>query len=340
MANKKTNKKKKMGSIKSLLKNNDRFYRYIIISALVGVLIGVGIMMLIIPDRIATLENGEQVIVEIGDKNITADQLYTDMKEQYNVEMLIRLIDNIILTDLYPEDNDMKTEVNSMADYYITMYETYYGYTEEQFLKANNFDNKNEFLDELKLEYRRSLAVDDYAKKLVTDKDIKKYYDENMFGETETKYISVEGTSDDSKTLINRVIERLNNGESFDEIVNHYGDRIITKDLGSITYDSSIDKDYINTLIKLGTNSYSNEAIIYDGNYTIVFKGASMDKPNIDDCKEFIVKTLANDMRTNDSTLYYKALVELRKNNKVDIKDTDLSARYDKYVKSINENEQ
>lgn len=340
MANKKINKKKKMGSIKSLLKNNDRFYRYIIISTLVGVLIGVGIMMLIIPDRIATLENGEQVIVEIGDKNITADQLYTDMKEQYNVEMLIKLIDNIILTDLYPEDNDMKTEVNSMADYYITMYETYYGYTEEQFLKANNFDNKNEFLDELKLEYRRSLAVDDYAKKLVTDKDIKKYYDENMFGETETKYISVEGTSDDSKTLINRVIERLNNGESFDEIVNHYGDRIITKDLGSITYDSSIDKDYINALIKLGTNSYSNEAIIYDGNYTIVFKGASMDKPNIDDCKEFIIKTLATDMRTNDSTLYYKALVELRKNNKVDIKDTDLSARYDKYVKSINENEQ
>ena len=38
---------------------------------------------------------------------------------------------------LYPENNDMKTEVNSMADYYISMYETYYGYTEEQFLKAN-----------------------------------------------------------------------------------------------------------------------------------------------------------------------------------------------------------
>lgn len=340
MANKKINKKNKMGNIKSLLKNNDRFYRYIIISALVGVLIGIGIMILIIPDRIATLENGEQVIVEIGDKNITADQLYTDMKEQYNVEMLIKLIDNIILTDLYPEDNDMKTEVNNMADYYISMYETYYGYTEEQFLKANKFDNKDEFLNDLKLEYRRSLALDDYTKKLVTDKEIKKYYDESMFGETETKYISVEGASEEAKSLINRVIERLNNGESFDEIVNHYGDRIMTKDLGSITYDSSIDKDYINTLIKLTANSYSTEAIIYEGNYTIVFKGASMDKPNLDDCKDFIIKTLATDMKTNDSSLYYKALVELRKNNKVDIKDTDLTSRYDKYVKSINENEQ
>ena len=340
MANKKTNKKKSVLDKIKGTKTVNNFDRKYIISALIGILIGVCIMMIIIPDRIATLENGEQVIVEIGDKNITADQLYNDMKEQYNVEMLIKLIDKAILTDLYPENNEMKTEVTNMADYYITMYETYYGYTEEQFLKANNMDSKEEFLDELKLEYRRSLAVDDYVKGLITDKEIKKYYDESIFGETETKYISVEGTSEDAKSLINRVIERLNNGESYDEITNHYGDRIITKDLGSITYDSSIDKDYVNTLVKLDTNSYSTDAIIYDGNYTVIFKGASMDKPSLDESKEFIVKTLVSDMRNDDASLYYKGLIDLRKNNKVDIKDTDLAERYEKYIKSINENEQ
>ena len=359
MANKKTNKKKsELEKIKnSLLKDYDEpskkkvykvkkedtkssFDRKWIISALVGVLIGIGIMMLIIPDRIATLENGEQVIVQIGDRNITADQLYNDMKEQYNVSMLVDLIDNMILTDLYPEDNDMKTEVNSMADYYISMYETYYGYTEEQFLEANNFANKDEFLNELTLEYRRSLVLDDYAKKLVTDAEIKKYYNENIFGETETKYISVNGTNDDAKTLIDRIIERLNNGESYDDIANHYSDRITTNDLGSIKYDSDIDKAYIDELIKLGNNAYSTKAITYEDNYTIVFKGASMEKPSLDDSKEFIIETLATEKRSSDSTLYYKALIDLRKNNKVDIKDTDLALRYDEYVKSVTENEQ
>lgn len=359
MANKTVNKKKsELDKIKkSLLKDYDEpvkkkvfkfkkeetkssFDRKLIISGLVGIMIGIGIMMMIIPDRIATLANGEQVIVEIGDKNITADQLYSDMKEQYNVDMLIKIIDNVILTDLYPEDNDMKTEVNSMADYYISMYETYYGYSEEEFLKSNGFANKNEFLDELKLEYRRSLALDDYIKKNVTDKEIKKYYDESIFGETETKYISVDGTSDEAKALVDKIIARLNNGESFDDIINHYGDRITTKDLGSISYDTDIAKEYTDELIKLSTNSYSTEAIKYENNYTIVFKGASMDKPSLDDCEEFIIKTIAADKKNSDTSYYYRALIELRKNNKVDIKDTDLAERYEKYIKSVTENEQ
>ncbi len=338
MADKKDSKKKIFKFKKEENKNN--FDRKIIIAGLVGTLIGVGIMMLIVPDRIATLANGEQVIVEIGDKNITADQLYTDMKEQYSIDMLVKLIDKIILNDLYPENNDMKTEVNSMADYYISMYETYYGYTEEQFLKANGFDTKDEFINELELEYRRNLVLDDYTKKLVTDKEIKKYYDESIFGETETKYISVDGTSDEAKGLIDKIINRLNNGEAFDDVVNHYGDRINTKDLGTISYDTDISKEYIDALNKLNTNSFTKEAIKYDNNYTIIFKGASMDKPSLDDSKEFIIKTIAADKKNNDTSLYHKALVELRKNNKVDIKDTDLASKYDSYIKTITENEQ
>ena len=65
-----------------------------------------------------------------------------------------------------------------------------------------------------------------------------------------------------------------------------------------------------------------------------------MDKPSLDDSKEFIIKTIAADKKNNDTSLYNKSLIELRKNNKVDIKDTNLASKYESYIKTITENEQ
>ena len=42
-----------------------------------------------------------EVIVTLGDKNITANDLYYDMKEYYSVNVLLEKIDNIILTSIY-----------------------------------------------------------------------------------------------------------------------------------------------------------------------------------------------------------------------------------------------
>ena len=54
-------------------------------------------MFLFTPERIAKLENGEEVIVTINGKNITANELYNDMKEEYPISILIDKM--IILKD-------------------------------------------------------------------------------------------------------------------------------------------------------------------------------------------------------------------------------------------------
>ncbi|MBR1376921.1 MAG: peptidylprolyl isomerase [Bacilli bacterium] len=318
--------------------DNSNNKRNIVTAFIVGLLIGVGIMAIIVPDRIAKLENGEEIIVKINDKNITADELYTDMKEYYTVDILLDKIDNIILTKIYPEDNDMKTEINNIADYYISMYETYYGYTEEQFLEANNFKNRDEFLDAIALDYRRNKCLEDYTKSLVTENEINKYYKDSVYGDIETKYISVSGTDDTSKSLAERIINRLNNGESYDDVVEHYGDRITSEDLGYISFDNELDDVYIDSLLALENNNYTTTPVNTDDGYMIILRGESKDKPSLDDVKGKIIDILAKQKQSEDSTLIYKALIDIRKNNGLEIKDTDLSKKYNDYIKTNTSN--
>nr|MBP3259132.1 hypothetical protein [Bacilli bacterium] len=324
--------KKTKLEIKNIIKN-DLLNKTTVAAFIIGLSIGLLIMVLFMPDRIATLENGEEVIVSISDKNITANDLYNDMKEYYSVNVLLERIDKMLLEEKYPEDNDMKTEVNKMADYYISMAETYYGYSEDQFLESNEFKNRDEFIEALKLEYRRNKWFDEYAKSLITDKDINLYYENNVYGDIKTKYISVAGTDDNAKSLVERIINRLNNGETYEAIVDHYKDRITTKDLDYVSFDSDLDKSYLDALKKLNNNSYTKEAIQDSNGYKIIFKESSKDKDSLENIKDRIIKVLANEKKDNDSTLLYKALIDMRKDAKVEIKDTSLAKEYDKYIK-------
>ena len=83
----------------------------------------------------------------------------------------------------------MKEEVESNADYYINMYQQYYKYTEEQFLSANGFSSYDSYLEYLKLDYRRKKYQDDYVEENLTDKEIQKYYDENVYGDINCQHI-------------------------------------------------------------------------------------------------------------------------------------------------------
>src|SRR5574344_1751840 len=292
------------------------------------------IIAIFTPDKIATLANGEQVIVKIGDDSITADELYTDMKEYYSVSVLLDKVDDKILTKLYPEDNDMKTSVNQTADYYVSMYETYYGYTEDQFLSSNGFADRDAFIKYLTLDYRRNQYYTDYVKGLITDDEINDYYENSVYGDISTKYISVStsSSSDTALALANEIIEKLNNGASYDDIVSEYGDKISSEDEGYISFDNSLDSSYIEALKGLSNNTYTTTPVQGDSDYKIIFRGDQKEKAAEEDVKDKIISKLVTTKKNADSTLYYKALVNMRKENGVVFEDDDLSTKYDAYV--------
>ena len=78
-------------------------YHLAIYGALGGILVTVLVVVLIWPDRIATLKDGTQPVATIDGMTLTADELYEDMKDIYSVSSLLDKLDTKILTDKYPD---------------------------------------------------------------------------------------------------------------------------------------------------------------------------------------------------------------------------------------------
>ena len=102
-------------------------------------------------------------------------------------------------------------------EYYFNIYEMY-GYSKEEFLTGNGFENEEEFEEYLKLSYLRNMYYEEYIIEQISEKDIENYYNNNVFGDIETKYISID-EDEDNETIIEEILEKLKKGTTYDEIV-------------------------------------------------------------------------------------------------------------------------
>ena len=335
--------KKKDTDIKHLTYDNDT-NRKICYAFLIGVIITIIVVIIIWPKRIATLKDGTQPILTVNNTTYTADDLYNDMKDTYSINILINSLDKMILDKKYKEDNEMNDSVKKTAEYYYSMYEQYQNITKEQFLENKGFKSEKEFLEYLKLDYRRNLYYDEYVKNLINEKDIEKYYKDEVFGDVNSKHILVSVSKDDTsenekelsdedaKKLANEIIDKLNKGTSWDDVITEYKDKITAEELGYRAFNASLDAAYLKEMKNLEVNTYSKTPILSSYGYHIVYKIDQKDKPELKDVKEDIINILAEEKKNDDSNLYQKALINLRKEAKLEFKDTDLGEKYNKYI--------
>lgn len=316
-----------------------------IYSFIAGLLITTLVAFIIWPDRIATLKDGTQPVVKVNKKTYTANNLYEDMKSYYSVSLLLDKIDNDLLTKMYPENDKMTSEVKSNAEYYFNTYKQYYNYTQEQFLEKNGFSSYDAFLDYLRLDYRRNKYLEDYIKKNLSDDEIKKYYDENVFGDINTQHILVEVKSDsdkdnskklsdeDAKKLAEEIITKLNDGTSWEQIQKDYKDKITYEDLSYQSWDASLEESFMTALKKMDDNSYSDEPVKTSYGYHVIHRLDQKKKPTLKKSKDKIISNLISDKKSADSNLLYKSLISLRKEKNINFSDTDMKAKYESYCK-------
>ena len=315
--------------------------RFGIILFVVGFLIATLLFRCILwPDRIATLKDGTQPIATLNEKTITADDLYENMKSYYSVNVLLNEIDDIILSKKYKETDEMNEEIKSTAEYYYSMYEKQAGYTKEQFLSEYGFASEDRFLDNLRLDYRRNKYYEEYVLSLITDKEVEKYYKDEVFGDVDSKHILVsvakdgeEGLSDEeAKKLANEIIKKLDSGTSWDDVVKEYKDKITSEDLGYNAFNASLESAYLKECKNLKVGTYSKSPVLTSYGYHIVYKKAQKDKPELDSVKDDVKDILAKEKKENDTNLYYKALIKLRADSKLEFNDTKLKDEYKTYV--------
>lgn len=319
--------------------------RFPIYGFIAGMLLTILVVIIIWPDRIATLKDGTQNVATIKGHNYTANDLYENMKDYYSISLLLDQIDTDLLTELYEEDDEMTQEVKSNAEYYLNMYEQYYGYTEEQFLSENGFSSYEEFLEYLRLDYRRNAYLDDYIEKNIKDKEIETYYNENVIGDINCQHVLVEVSSsdddgklsdEDAKALAEEIIDKLNDGTSWETIQEDYKDKITFEDLGYQSWDANLEESFMTALKDLEDNSYSTEPVKTSYGYHVIYRLDQKEAPKLEDVKEDIIETIITDKKSEDSNLLYKSLIELRKENEIEFSDTVLGSKYDAYVKKYN----
>ncbi len=310
----------------NIVTNNIKF----IVGCCVGALIAVVIMVILWPDRIAKLSNGEEEIVSIGEYSITANDLYDELKNGGSLDATLNLIDQYILTDKYDVESEAKKYAKEQSKVIYKEFEEYYGFSKVEFLENNNFKDEDDFLDYLYYDYYYERYYNDYTKDLITDDDINDFYKDDVFGD---KKVIIFSSADDKKLLEN-IRSALKKGTSLSTIKKKYSNATVNE--LSLTYKNYADysEDLWKKVKTLDKGKYSD--IVQDsvlGN-AVVYITSTSDKPNLKDIKDDVVDVIVKKMQEDDKNLYYEAFIELRTGYGVEFKDTNLKKEYEEFVKS------
>lgn len=303
----------------------------------------------------AKLKNGEELVAKVDNYKISADDLYSEMKEKYAVKTLIDNIDHQLLDTTYKTD---ETETKAIENQIEEIKKTYGSNDQifEQIIKQlYNVESVDELKAMLSLDYKRDLAIKDYVKeKVVTDEEVTTYYDTKVIGDVKASHILIKSNAKDSdseetktkkeneaKKKAEEIIKKLDNGEDFAKLAKKYSDDKGTAskggNLGYFNMDDDFEENFVSAAAALKKGAYSKEPVKTKYGYEIILKVDEKDKKKKDDLESTIRQTLADEKIKEDSstTTYYKRLRDWRESKGLKFEDKELKKMYDKYMKTL-----
>ncbi len=298
----------------------------------------------------AELKDGSEVAVSVKGGKITATEYYESIKVN-NISKIIDTIDHKLFDKKYKTTDDEEKEVKEQID----QIKANYGSNEDTYTQVLRqyfgVETEEELKEVLSLEYKRNEAVEDYIKDHLTDKEIKKYYDENIYGDVKASHILItlnvkDDATDEEKAeaeeaalkKANEVISKLNDGEDFKKLAKKYSDDEKTAtnggDLGYFSYDDMLE-EFSEATKKLKKDEYTKEPIKTELGYHIILKTGEKSKPKLSKVKKDIQETLKEQKLQDDSTLYYTTLAKIREENKIKWNDDALKKAYNDYMDDL-----
>lgn len=311
------------------------------VSGIVGILIGA--LLIYILSILGVPGLGNETIATMKTGKITEKSLYKEMKKYYPINYALELVDSSILEKKYNLTEEQNNEITQQVDSILEQYKNY-GYTEETFLEENGFESKEDFINYMELDYKRNLCCIDYFKTLISEDDIKNYYNENdIYGKIYTKHILVQVSDDVTEeqalAKANEIIAKLNNGTSFDDVATEYADdsTIISENVDFDWLDEdTLAEEYTTASKALEKDSYTKEAVLTDYGYHVIYCVNKADKPSFDQAENDIVEKLGETLEEEDPYIRYKALIKLREDNGLKFKDSKFEKEYQEYCEQVN----
>ncbi|MGN1370999.1 MAG: peptidylprolyl isomerase [Candidatus Coprovivens sp.] len=325
--------------------------KIIVLALIVTLLSGCG-------SKIPTLSNGDEAVVTLKDGSmISANELYEAIKDDYALDTMITLVDKKILEDKY---KDKVEEANEYADSNISQLEAYYGDSLLDAIKQNtSYTSIEGYRNSIYISYLQNLAIEDYCKDQIKEKDIKKYYEDEVVGDIKISHILItpevtEDMTDDEKAQaeteakdkVEAIISELKKTDkkeiaekfaelaaekSMDETTKENGGSLgfINKDTLSSDYDELVDAAY-----KLKDGAYSTKVITTELGYHVIYRVETKEKAALEDVKDDIITKLAAEYLENNSIAAIRGLQAVRDEYDFEIVDSELKTQYAEYIQS------
>ena len=307
---------------------------------------------------IPTLNDGSQAIVTFKDDvKISINDFYTKMKDRYGTEVILNMIDKMILEKKYANAIE---DAKKNADSVMSQLEASYG---DKLLSAiqtyTGYQTLDEYKDYVYLSYLQNKAAEDYAKENISEKEIKKYYNDEIKPDIKVSHILISvnyasDASDDDKTKAKneakakaqealdklKAADKSKIAETFSELAKEYSNDDSSKDdggnLGFINTDtlgSNYDK-LVTEAYKLKDGEYSSNIVETELGYHLVYRTETKEKAKLDDVKDKIIDALVSDYLKENQEAYIKSMQAVRKEYGMDIVDDDLNTNYTNYIQN------
>lgn len=312
--------------------------------------LSIGLLLTTGCGKIPKLQNGEELVAKIDGKEISAEELYKEMKKQSGVSALIDLIDEYIANKEIPTDDDIKQYADSKLEQIKLQYQQM-GEDFNATLRSAGYKNEDELKKVFIADYKRNKLVENYLKDKLTNDEIKKYYDEEIFGAITAKHILIKPqtttvmTEDQIKEAEQKalekakeLIERLKKGEKFEDLAKEFSDDTGSAEDGGLISDFTKDevvKEFWDAAYSLKDNEYTTTPVKSTYGYHIILRVSAKAKPSLEEVKDKVQDALINKKHQEGENLTLKVLSEIRKKYNLDIIDSDIKDYYDSYIKVL-----
>ena len=295
----------------------------------------------------AKLDNSEQNAVTLKGIEITATDYYNEIKES-NISRLVDMIDHELFDEKYPKTDEENKSVEEQIEQIKETYSTNYEAAIQQLFGVKD---EKELEDMLRLEFKRSEAVEDYVADHISKKDIEDYYDKNIIGDIKASHILItpdvasdatekekEKAEKKAKKEAESIIKELNEGKDFATLAKKYSDDTATKtdggDLGYFNTDD-MDENFIEAVKDIKNDEYTKEPVKTQYGYHIILKVDQKDKPKLKEVRDEIKTTLAQAKLENNTTLHYQTLKDIREDKKIKWNDNKLEKQYEELMDQL-----
>ena len=279
------------------------------------------------------------------------------MKDKYGTEVILNMIDKMILEKKYADSTE---EAHKNADSVMSQLETSYG---DKLLSAiqtyTGYQTLDEYKDYVYLSYLQNKAAEDYAKDNIGEKDIKKYYNDEIKPDIKVSHILISvnyasDASDDDKTKAKneakakaqealdklKAADKSKIADTFSELAKEYSNDDSSKNdggsLGFINTDT-LGSNYNNLVTeayKLKDGEYSSNIVETELGYHLVYRTETKEKAKLEDVRDKIIDSLVSDYLSKNQEAYIKSMQAVRKEYGMNIIDDDLNTNYTNYIQN------